>query len=126
MSRGQVALLASLLFQSVSSSSSYANVIVKGVAELGALSILAPNLQSRQSQFRRRSLPPPRASSTSGIVSTKPAALLLPIDSSCLNAGDHSEIVGALLLLLAQDKAVLDRKSPVHASPTDLKNDGMT
>ena len=54
-----------------------------------------------------------------------PTALLQHINSSYLNAGDRGEIVGALLLLLARDKAVLDRKSPVHASPTDLKNDGM-
>ena len=54
-----------------------------------------------------------------------PTALLQHISSSYLNAGDRGEIVVALLLLLARDKAVLGRKSLVHASPTDLKNNGM-
>ena len=58
-----------------------------------------------------------------------PKALLKHIDDSYLNAGSRGEVVGALLLLLARDAAIRDRKTPkpsVNAPPQDLKFDDDT
>ena len=58
-----------------------------------------------------------------------PKALLRHISDSYLNAGSRGEVVGALLLLLARDKAIQDRKIPEplmeNMSPADLKRDGL-
>jgi hypothetical protein len=60
-----------------------------------------------------------------------PKALLKHINDSYLNAGDRGEVVGALLVLLARDNAIRDRKPPqpkssMGVSPADFKNDGIT
>ena len=62
-----------------------------------------------------------------------PSALLTHINESYLNVGDRGEVVAALLLLLARDKAIQDRitshpggKPPKGVSPRDFKYDGVT
>ena len=60
-----------------------------------------------------------------------PRALLTHIDGSYLDAGGRGEVVAALLILLARDKAIQDRKAPQSDSTQlpamsldDFKRDG--
>lgn len=60
-----------------------------------------------------------------------PGALLEHINDSYLNPGDRGEVVAALLLLLARDRAIQDGEAsqrgsalPLAASPEDFKRDG--
>ena len=62
-----------------------------------------------------------------------PRALLCHINESYLNAGDRGEVVAALLLLLARDKAIQDHSTPNPGgeppngkSPLNFKYDGVT
>ena len=64
----------------------------------------------------RRSLGPKEA----------PKALLMHINGSFLETGDRGKVIAALLVLLARDKAILDRKTPEGVSPKGLKDDGFT
>jgi len=95
----------------------------EGFYNMVTISPSEPLLAEASWTVMNRSLGPKRA----------PSALLSHINESYLNAGDRGEVVAALLLLLARDKAIQDRETPnpggeppMGKSPKDFKYDGVT